>query len=102
MRTTCRYRIVRRAVMVIAVVVVLTGWYVSSYMSLNWCVGRQLVSLTTFDTLVETVFRPITEYRNSDWPGSQTLKAIDCLCYQRGRGESTTWEEEKVYAASEY
>ena len=83
MPTTSRSRIVRRAVMVVAVVALLVSWYVGAYCGTYWLMGRGTLSVPTGIQIECTVFAPLVRY---DGPGSKSLEKWRRWCYRTGAG----------------
>ena len=72
-----RRRIVRRAVMTLAVVVLLPVWYVSVFWATcwaDWRISRVHYHPSFWSNSI--VFQPLHDYSMSDLPGSRHLAAI--------------------------
>jgi hypothetical protein len=93
MPATRRRRIVSRAVMALAGVVLMVTNYVSSWAMLYWCGGNGAVSDGTFHRLMGTVVLPVDSYMLSDYPGSRPLAVLSYWCYCKGQGRDVTWEK---------
>lgn len=77
MPTSRPRRIVRRAVMVVAVVVLLLAWYVGSWVL--WprvCDGILYGRAPTLVAAINRFFDPITSYSQSGCPGSDVLSRL--------------------------
>jgi len=90
MPTTRRRRIVRRAVMALAVVVLLASGYVGLWLTCCFAYGAQLTP-SWADTPMRVVFAPIALYTSSRYPGSSGVSEIASWTMQCGdrwsRGE---------------
>jgi hypothetical protein len=86
-------RIVRRAVMALVVVVLLTSGYVSSYLGSWWLAGRATIDQNQLFKLRETVFYPLELYCLQEWPGGHRLRVTAMWCLVRGSGKSVTFGE---------
>ena len=80
---TPRRRIVRRAVMVVAVVVLLPAAYICAYGETYWLWGRGTISIRTLTRLELNVFAPLHYY---DGPGSKSLREWCGWCHWMGAG----------------
>ena len=67
--------IARRAVMVMAAVVLLASAYVGAWVLLPQAANRRWIDWTAVSMLEETVFAPITVYSAEQWPGADWLNA---------------------------
>lgn len=77
--------IVRRAVMVLAVVELLVVSYVSSFGVTSWLAGRGAISYQTWDTANVTIHLPLTWYKNeSRLPGDLALNRFQRWCCDEG------------------
>ena len=90
MRPTTRRRIVRGAVMALAVVVLLVSGYVGSHGCACWLHGRGAISDTQQLTLNRTVFAPVGD---PDIPGGILAYKVGEWCYWRGSGKAKAWED---------
>jgi hypothetical protein len=70
---TRRRQIVRRAVMVLAVPVLLAYLYVLSYLVAQWSVGRQLLP---GNTVIGLWYAPIELYEYSNLPGGAEFLSV--------------------------
>lgn len=86
-------RIVRRAVMVIAGVILALSLYLSSYCGVFWLFGKQAVNEEEFASLRATVFWPINVYGLSDWPGGRSIRVTAYWCMFRSSGTEFAWDE---------
>jgi len=73
--TTTRRRIVRRAVMALAVVVLLPVWYVGSWLAISRAQRDRLIHPRTAQK-ISPAFRPIVDYCDTELPGSNTLRRL--------------------------
>ena len=85
MPATRRRRIVRRAVMSLAGVVLLVSGYVSSYCGVWWMGQNGLISLPTLDVALTTIYQPITRYVGTDSPGSEYIVRLRSLFTEDAR-----------------
>jgi hypothetical protein len=72
MAERCRPRIIRRAVMALAVVVLLPGWYVASWLSISRLADEGFVSRGTTNT-IRPAFEPVLLYCECGMPGADVL-----------------------------
>lgn len=87
-------RIVRRAVIALAVVVLLLSGYVSAYFGMSWLRGRRVVSPNQAKTIRTTVFAPFHAYKqDEDAPGSRTFRLLELWCMNHGNGSPCSWKE---------
>jgi len=87
-------RIVGRAVMAVAVVVLLPVWYVSAYCGMYWLRGKRVVSPSQSQTLKATVFAPLDAYlKDEDAPGSHTIRVFELWWMYRGNDTPWSWKE---------
>ena len=96
MPTTHRRRIVRRAVMALAAMVLMMGWYVSSYGTCRFLAGRAKWNTWWYRVmgrLEPVVFEPVHVYQWSGLPGDITLQVFGEWCYYRGSGRPVPWGE---------
>ena len=94
MAETRKRRIVRRAVIVLACVVLLVGGYVGSYCSMYWLRGTRVVNPSQSHALKATVFAPLDAYiKDEDAPGSHTIRVLELWCMYHGAGKPWTWNE---------
>ena len=75
MPTTRRRRIVRRAVMPLAILPLLLSGYVGSWLVFSMAAQANLVPLGIGSTVVP-LFGPLVRYSESDWPGAVQLRAL--------------------------
>src|SRR5262245_22295376 len=84
MATARKRRVVRRAVMALAVMVLLLAWYVGSYLVWGWMKTQPSfrVRFTQYVPRVveRSMWRPIARYRVSDLPFSQQFLMFDMWC----------------------
>ncbi|MFO1094713.1 MAG: hypothetical protein U0992_15615 [Planctomycetaceae bacterium] len=93
MPATRPQRIVKRAVMALAVVLLLLNGYVVSYVGMFWLAGRGSWSLGTVGRLQTTVFEPIRSYSQHEYPGTDLLTDMSGWAHLRGSGNPMTWRE---------
>jgi hypothetical protein len=86
-------RIVRRAVMVVAVVVLLLSGYLSAFISAAWLYGHGTISYPTFATLRDTVFAPANWYGHTYFPGGPTLGRCVEYAHNQGKGQPLAWKD---------
>jgi len=80
-------RIVRRAVMVLAGVVLLPVWYVGSYGSAHWLTGRGELPHSALRHLNRTAFYPLEWYgRQHGMPGADAIRSFPRWCYHNANG----------------
>ena len=97
--STARRRIVRRAVMALAGVVLLVSVYVASYGAALWLEGRGALgkkpglSNAVMNRLHKTVFVPI--HVGADWgvPLCHTIERFGVWCACRGLGLEVPWKD---------
>jgi hypothetical protein len=87
------HRIIRRAVMAVAVVVLLLGSYLGSYAGAVWLEGQRRISRPTLNSLRETVFAPAHYYADSYFPGAQTYRRCVLYAHFRGLGMPVKWKD---------
>ena len=86
MSTTRPRRIVRRAVMALAGVVLVVGGYVGSVCTLIFLVRAKFVPGAVIESpLVRVYARPLDQYRTSDWPGAEACDHLMGLAWQAGQ-----------------
>jgi hypothetical protein len=78
-------RIVRRAVVAVAVPLLLSASYASSYGILEWLWGRDEISQADYLWMKGNVFTPLESYRYSDAVGSHTFDDFCFWCLKRGQ-----------------
>jgi hypothetical protein len=83
--TRCR-RIARRALMALAVVVLLLASSVSSWFCLHWLKGRGTISAPASKTLTQTVFVPVIGCIGGELPRHEFLWRATLWCRFRGSG----------------
>jgi hypothetical protein len=57
----------------VCLTVILLVLYVGAYVGSWWLVGADLLPEPVWIALDATVFAPLIEYENSDWPGARLL-----------------------------
>ncbi|MFO1092594.1 MAG: hypothetical protein U0992_04665 [Planctomycetaceae bacterium] len=77
-------RIIKRAVMALAVVVALPVWYVGSVMCLGFAIGAGWVS-TSPPAIVIAALMPIDWYLRSRYPGSELIQAGCDWSHEQGQ-----------------
>jgi hypothetical protein len=93
MPATRRRRIVRRAVMALAVAVLLLGWYVASYLTWRWATHDMPASkFVAINRWVYPLWIPIAAYEGSDLPLSVEFLTLDLWLQSGGR---STWSESR-------
>ena len=95
MPATRRRRIVRRAVMALAVVVLLVVWYVAAFASVSWSVGAGYISGKTDDVMQHTVFAPLRwyAYDDPDKPFANDLRTLRLWCLLQGEADWDSLDE---------
>jgi hypothetical protein len=92
MPTTRRTRIVRRAVMAVAglvlLVTLLASGYVSTFCGLFYLEGRGLDPWHGGPVSLDAVFEPLDMYRHDGMPGGQTITDMSVWAYYRGKADS--------------
>lgn len=88
-----KHRIVRTALMTVAAVTLLLGWYVSAYCGMYWLSGRGIVSQGQLQTLNATAFAPLAGYGQGEFAGSHTLRVWLHWSMFHGGGSSWTLNE---------
>jgi hypothetical protein len=76
-------RIVRRAVMVLAGIVLLVAAYLSAFVGWNYCLGAGTVAPWAVPQ-AQTLFAPIDVYRNYGGPGVHQIDAIGVWGLKKG------------------
>src|SRR5262245_49077867 len=103
MSATRPRRIVRRAVIALAVVVLLPVWYVASWGTVQWLPGRgvslqperQISQAISSGGVDRIVFMPLDRYSLCGLPGGKSAWVFSRWCFWRGRVEvrEVTWHE---------
>jgi len=84
MPTTRRRRIVRRAVMVVAWVVLLVSGYMGSCLAVHFAMGAGWIRYPHETSPHETVYRPIVWYILSEQPGGLYIGQMMTEAHHRG------------------
>lgn len=79
-----RRRIVRRAVMALAVIVLLVMGYVSSRLAFRFAEGADVTLPPRIEFVVDVMYEPLDDYAWSDRPGADRL--YDMQAWAVGRG----------------
>jgi len=86
MHTTRPRRNVRRAVMALAVVVLMPVAYVGNYGLESWLHGRGIIGVGLDSTLQQTVFAPLHWYERNDLYANRMIHCFGRWCYFQGAG----------------
>jgi hypothetical protein len=85
-------RIVRRAVMAVAGIVLLLAGYVGSYGYMRWLHGREEIDSRSAAMFYATSYAPLRLYERSGLPWSKHLRRFGAWCYWKGGGMSYKWQ----------
>jgi len=66
-------QIFRRAVIALAVVVLLPVWYIGSYATMWWMIGNGSLSWSVTSPLCKTIYEPLESYAMAGSPSSNLL-----------------------------
>lgn len=83
MTTIRTRRIIKRALWSLAVVLLLLGWYVCSYLGLQYLDGRGVIP-ASLQPIANGVCMPLNEYCETDLPGAEWLDGQRNLWHYRG------------------
>ena len=83
----------KRAVLVLAIVLVLLTHYVSCWLGMHWLLGHGDISLQTASNLQSTVFSPPAMYCREEMPGHRFILDVATWMENRGAGSDYAWAE---------